>query len=201
MVVSSKDEKIQKLEIDRRYTIDAISGIPRYCRIALIGIESPLVFSTELSLEFNRSKPDIAFYLSLNKEEYPTAAKSERIKRNKKKFFFAAPDKKSFFDETDVLFIGIESQIGCSIELVISVSRRDNTSTNTSLVPAGGGRFFNKCDRPGYLIVDGVEKSMHEVEAQYENILHKYNQQEMGRRNYRLNFIRHNFEEALQYKH
>lgn len=43
---------------------------------------------------------------------------------NLKKFFFSAPNKRQLFENSDVLFVSIESQIGCSIEFSVCQFKR-----------------------------------------------------------------------------
>ena len=85
--------------VNERYTVlaidapakqlDIIPDMPRLCKIALNGCESPLTFVVEMleQLAEGQGKPDLVIYLSTEERE-PSSERNMKVADRKRKFKF-----------------------------------------------------------------------------------------------------------------
>ena len=84
-----------------------------------MGARSPLTFELS-SLD---KQADFTFYFSLNKEENPGEDNREKEVYRKRKFTYKPPGYVNKFKETDILYIGIYSDSGCSFDMTVSTPK------------------------------------------------------------------------------
>lgn len=86
-------------------------------------------------------KADFTMHFSLNKEQHPDADNCDREIYRKRKFAYLAPQFRKKFQDTDILYIGVFSEVGCSFDMTVTANKPLKTEKTTkkraSALPSG----------------------------------------------------------------
>jgi len=99
-------------------TIEALEGTKGLYKIPVEGSPSPLTFTLDVPICYQ--KADFTLYCSLNQEESPDHENNDKQIFRKKKFLFPAPKFRRHFQSTDIIYIGVISEVGCSFNMTVT---------------------------------------------------------------------------------
>lgn len=112
-IVTTKEERYIELCFFEYTKTVLLEDSDMYFKLDLLGAESPVTFTCEIVDNF---KADLKMYLSTEHKQ-PSEKNHQKMVERMKTFKFTAQKKAAFFSETDVCYITMHSDLGCTLRI------------------------------------------------------------------------------------